>query len=280
MKKIKWVILILMTLSGIGQLIAQQLHASNGKTVLINGLNLYYEESGEGMPLILLHPFGATHALWNSFIPELSKYNRVISVDLPGHGQSDIMDTSNVYLHKKVAEYILGLIDYLHLDSVNMIGASSGAFVTLYVSTMRPELTKHIVVIGGLVYYSKATRDLITLTGPGYENPEKLNRSVKMHGEQKGTLLEKQFWNFRNLYGDPSFTPDVLATIRARALIMHGDNDPIAPVSNAINMYENIQQSHLWIVPKGSHMPHLDPAIQSEFLRRIGEFLRDEWYRK
>src|ERR671911_502716 len=134
MKKTGIYILLLLAIFSAEQLSAQKPPESNGKTVLINGLKIYYEESGKGMPLILLHPFGATSALWKPFIPELSKYNRVIAVDLPGHGKSDSMDTTNIYLHKKAAGYIIGLIDFLKLDSVNMIGASSGGFVTLYVS--------------------------------------------------------------------------------------------------------------------------------------------------
>jgi pimeloyl-ACP methyl ester carboxylesterase len=190
------------------------------------------------------------------------------------------MDTTNVYLHKRAAEYIIGLLDVLKLDSVNMIGASSGGFVTLYVSTIRPELTKHIVIIGGQVYYSAQTRDVITASGPGFENQERLNRSIKTHGKEKGTNLERQFWNFRKLYGDPSFTPDILANIKARTFIIHGDNDEIAPASNAFEMYKYIKRSHLWIVPNGGHMPHLDPANKNEFLRKTNEFLQNAWDRK
>jgi pimeloyl-ACP methyl ester carboxylesterase len=277
MKNIRIYILLLLTILSAGQLYAQKSQETSGKTVVINGLKIYYEESGKGMPLILLHPFGATSSLWKTFIPELSKYNRVIAVDLPGHGRSDSMDTTNIYLHKKAAEYIIGLIDFLKLDSVNMIGASSGGFVTLYVSTIRPKLTKHIVIIGGQIYYSQQTREVITAWGPGFENQERLNESIKTHGKEKGTNLERQFWNFRKLYGDPSFTPDVLASIQARTLIIHGDNDEIAPVTNAFEMYQNIKQPHLWIVPNGGHMPHLDPANQNEFLRRISEFLKNDW---
>jgi pimeloyl-ACP methyl ester carboxylesterase len=123
--------------------------APNGKFAMLKGLKIYYEESGNGMPLILLHSFGETCSQWESFIPELSKHYRVIAVDLPGQGRSDYMDTTNVYLHKRASEYIIGLIDYLKFDSVNIIGASSGSFITLYIATLRPKLVKNIIVIGG-----------------------------------------------------------------------------------------------------------------------------------
>jgi len=68
---------------------------------------------------------------------------------------------------------------------------------------------------------------------------------IKTHGQEKGTILRMQFWNFRKLYGDPSFTPDILSTIAARTLIIHGDNDEAAPVSNAWEMYKNISNRYL-----------------------------------
>jgi pimeloyl-ACP methyl ester carboxylesterase len=252
---------------------AQEAVAPNGHFVTVKGLKLYYEETGKGMPLVLLHNFGGTASQWEPFIPEFSKYYRVIAVDMPGHGRSDYMDTTDIYLHKKAAEYIIGLLDSLNIDSVYVIGASSGGFVTLYIATLKPELTKKIVVIGGQIYYSIQDRNFITSLGPGTEDPERLEAAIKAHGKEKGTLILKQFWRFRNLYGDPSFTPDILSTITAKTLIIHGDNDEIAPVSNALEMFKSIPKAHLWIVPYGGHLPHLDQLNQGDFVRRTLEFM-------
>jgi pimeloyl-ACP methyl ester carboxylesterase len=255
--------------------------AANGHFVTVKGLKLYYEETGKGMPLLLLHGFGRTASDWQPYTPELSKNNRVIAFDLPGHGRSDYMDTTDVYLHKRAAEYLLGALDALHIDSVNVLGHSSGGFITLYMATLRPELIKRIIVVDGQVYYSKTTRSVITSLGGPEKNPVlRLDTLIKIHGKQKGILIGKQFWNFRKLYGDPSFTPDVLSTITAKAFIIHGDNDPVAPVTNAWEMYQNIPQAHLWIVPNGGHVPQIGARNQEEFIRRVQEFLHDEWERR
>ena len=144
-------------------------------------------------------------------------------------------------------------------------------------ATLKPLLAKKIIIIGGLLYLSETTRKFITSLGPLAEDREELESKSKLHGKQKATLLLNQFWNFRKLYGDPSFTPDVLATIKAKALIIHGDNDPIAPVSNAWDMYRHIPKASLWIIPNGGHIPMEIPANQKDFLRRILEFLREDW---
>ena len=255
---------------------AQSPTGPNGKFATIKGVKLYYEDTGRGMPLLLLHGFGGTISHWEPFIPELSKQYRVIAVDLPGHGRSDWMDTTDVYLHKRAAEYIIGLLDQLKIDSVNIMGISSGGFITMYIATIRPRLAKKIVVIGGQVYYSKTTREVITAVADPAKNPTNENR-IKEHGRQKAILLERQFWNFRKLYGDPSFTPDVMATITARTLIIHGDDDPIAPVSNAWEMYQHIPKARLWIVPHGGHVPPALPGNGDDFTRRVMEFLQGKW---
>jgi len=103
---------------------------------------------------------------------------------------------------------------------------------------------------------------------------------ISTHGKVKGTLILRQYWNFRKLYGDPAFTQDVLATIKAKTLIIHGDNDPVAPVSNAWEMYQYIPKANLWIVPNGGHGFVFDPANNTDFIRRVLEFFQGDWKSK
>jgi pimeloyl-ACP methyl ester carboxylesterase len=256
---------------------AQEPVAQNGKFATVKGRKIYYEETGKGIPLLLLHGFFRTCSYWKDFVPEFSKTFRVIAIDLPGHGRSDYMDTTDVYSHKRVAEYIMAFLDGLNIDSVYVMGASSGAVAALYMATLKPELTKRIVVIACQVYFSELTRRIISSMGPGTEDPKRLEPLIQTHGKLKGTLLLRQFWNFRKLYGDPAFTPDALATIKAKTLIIHGDDDNVAPVKNAWEMYQNIPKANLWIVPSGGHVPEAIPANRNDFLRRTLEFLRGDW---
>lgn len=158
------------------------------------------------------------------------------------------------------------------MDSSYVMGGSSGGIIALYMATLEPQMTKNIIVMAGQTYFSAKTRNAITSFGAGTENSQRLDASVKTHGKVKGPLLLRQFWNFRKLYGDPSFTPDVLSTIKARTLIIHGDNDPIVPVANAIEMYQYISRAYLWIVPNGRHDFIFDPANYVDFQRRVLEF--------
>src|SRR5690606_30492391 len=95
--------------------------ASNGKFLEVHGVKIYYEESGNGKPLLLLHGFSRTADEWKPFIAEYAKAFRVIAIDLPGHGRSDLIDSSNNYIHKKATEYIISFCEALKLDSLQVI---------------------------------------------------------------------------------------------------------------------------------------------------------------
>ena len=104
---------------------AQEKVSPNGKFATVRGLKIYYEDIGQGMPLILLHEFTGTTSTWKDF-PEFAKRYRTIAIDAPGHGRSDVMDTSEVYLNKSAAGYILELLEQLHIDSAYLMGCSAG----------------------------------------------------------------------------------------------------------------------------------------------------------
>lgn len=265
--------IILLTCLMTGTLHAQLPVAPNGKYLNVNGRNIYYEDTGVGKPLLLLHGFGRTVEDWKPLMPGLARNHRVIAIDLPGHGRSDMIDTTEEYYHRHAASQILDFIDAMKLDSLDVMGFSSGAFITLYLATIKPALTKKIIVIAGQLYYSDSTRKFITSLG-GPENF--VNNTAELsqaHGLKKGNLLARQFWNFRKLYGDPSFTPDILASIRAKTLVVHGDNDPAAPVENAFMMYRHIPNAHLWVLPFAEHIGFFMPENQQELLRRTMDFL-------
>ncbi len=71
------------------------------------------------------------------------------------------------------------------------------------------------------------------------------------------------------------FTPPYLSAIRANTLIVHGDRDKYFPVSIAVEMYESIPDSYLWIRPNGGHVPNFDKP--ERFQEPLQEFLRGDW---
>lgn len=254
---------------------AQEPVAPNGNFLDINGAKIYYEEYGQGEPLILLHGFGRTLADWKPFIPEFSKNYRVIAWDMRGHGRSTNPDTSIVFLHATAASDLLALLEKLNLKKVKAIGHSSGGITILYAAIEEPDRFEAIVPISTQMYYSPEVREFISINAKP-DDYYQFNELESQHGRIKGKLIARQFYHFHELNGDPAISADQLSGIRARSLIIHGDND-FVPVSQAWEIYQNISNAHLWIVPNGWHMPHSGAANEAEFIRRTLEFLRGDW---
>jgi len=112
---------------------------------LVNGLNMYYEISGEGQPLIVLHGgFGNTEM----FMPNLAKLaqnNKVIAVDMQGHGRT--ADIDRPIVPDSMANDIAALIKHLNLGKTNIVGYSLGGLVALRLAIQHPELLQKAVLV-------------------------------------------------------------------------------------------------------------------------------------
>ena len=253
----------------------------NGKFFNYMGVKIYYEDTGNGEPLLLLHNFYGTADQWKPYVGAYSKQFRTIAIDMPGHGRSDIYKKGAIFFkHGDYAKVVLALLDALKLDKVNAIGGSSGGMTLLHLNTMQPERFKSVIAVGAQIYFSKYTREWLTKRGQDSANVKFMEWATEQHGAEKAMVLARQFWQNLNLYGDPSFTPDILSTIKAKWLVVQGDNDDAVPLQQALEMHQYIPNSRLWIVPNGGHLPHLDSDNQSEFLKVSLEFLSGKWNKK
>ena len=94
-----------------------------------DGARLYYEDQGEGTPLILVHGWTCSSKIWQYNIPELVKHFRVVTMDLRGHGNSAKSLTGHL-----VAQYgrdVRALIEHLDLKDAVLLGWSLGGPVVL-----------------------------------------------------------------------------------------------------------------------------------------------------
>jgi pimeloyl-ACP methyl ester carboxylesterase len=90
---------------------------------------IYFEEYGKGNPLILIHGYTESANIWNGYIESLSEKFRLILVDLPGHGNSSMLDS--IHTMELMADSVKAVLDYLNIDKTIMIGHSMGGYVTL-----------------------------------------------------------------------------------------------------------------------------------------------------
>src|SRR6476660_817259 len=117
-------VVLMMLLSGV--VLGQQKPTTGYAPV--NGLKMYYEIQGSGEPVVLLH--GAFMAItddWRVWISELSKTRKVIAVEMQGHGRT--ADIKRDLSYENLADAVAGLLDYLKIESEDIIGYSQGGAV-------------------------------------------------------------------------------------------------------------------------------------------------------
>lgn len=101
------------------------------------GIPIYYTETGKGSAVVLLHGFLENSTMWDVFIPELSKKNKVICIDLLGHGQTDCLG----YIHtmEMMADAVDAVLNHLKIKSATFIGHSMGGYVALAYAEIFPK---------------------------------------------------------------------------------------------------------------------------------------------
>ena len=98
---------------------------------------IHYSDSGKGPVIVLLHGYLESSEVWNGFEKKLTSKFRVISVDLPGHGLSDIY--GEVHTMEFMATVVKELLDYLKVKKAFLTGHSLGGYVTLGFLELFPE---------------------------------------------------------------------------------------------------------------------------------------------
>jgi pimeloyl-ACP methyl ester carboxylesterase len=99
------------------------------KYVHYKGKKIYYSDEGTGFPVVLIHGYLETADIWKDFSQAISERFRVLAIDLPGHGHSDIYGESHTM--EFLAEVTCGLMDTLGIEKVFMAGHSLGGYVAL-----------------------------------------------------------------------------------------------------------------------------------------------------
>jgi pimeloyl-[acyl-carrier protein] methyl ester esterase len=112
-----------------------------------SGRSLWYEDCGTGTPLILIHGWCMSSAVWRLQRDGLSDSFRVIVIDLPGHGTSP-PDGDGFHI-KGCAADIAGLVEYLHLHNALLAGWSLGSLIALEAVVLLRERLSGLVLIAG-----------------------------------------------------------------------------------------------------------------------------------
>lgn len=115
------------------------------KTINYKNSKISYSETGKGTAVVLLHGFLENKTMWKSFVPELSTRNRIITIDLLGHGKTDCLG----YVHSMEdnADIVLAVLHDLKIRKCILVGHSMGGYVALAFAELYPEFVKGMVLL-------------------------------------------------------------------------------------------------------------------------------------
>lgn len=108
----------------------------------VNGIEMYYATYGAGNPVLLIHGGLGNADIWSAQVADLMKDHLVIVADSRGHGRSTRTDAPFGY--DLMASDYVGLLDYLKIDKVDLVGWSDGGIIGLDIAMKHPERLNHL----------------------------------------------------------------------------------------------------------------------------------------
>lgn len=239
--------------------------------LLSNNRIAHYIQQGEGEPLVLIHGVGMQAEAWYPQIEFFSQHYQVISVDMPGHGQSTPLP-ANAALQDFV-DWTIELIGALNLGPVNLAGHSMGSLITTGVSVTRPDLVKRMAVLNGVYRRSPEAKqavlqraedlkhghiDVETPLQRWFGNSE-IERIAS--AKVKSWLENVDMLGYATAYsafarGDETYA-DGWSKISCPALVLTGTDDPNSTAEMTKQMANQAAQGKAIIIENERHMVNL-----------------------
>jgi pimeloyl-ACP methyl ester carboxylesterase len=130
----------------------------------VNGIELYYEDTGTGFPVVFCHEFGGDYRSWDPQVRAFARLHRCITYSQRGFPPSSVPNTLESYSQERLIEDLQRLVQHLNIQQAHFVGFSMGGSVVLNFALAHPELCRSIVVVG---------------TGAGSTNRERFEQDVR-----------------------------------------------------------------------------------------------------
>ncbi len=240
-------------------------------------------ETDENKPSILLmHGSGLSHIVWSLHEQfYVAQGFNVLSVDLPGHGNSDGPSLKSI---EGISDWVKELMKKLNIHKINFIGHSQGCLVGVDFASRYPDLINKLVLVGGS-YKLPVNQDLLDLAEAGDEKALLLMMKWGYEGSKAfigGNPLKKIINSTREireiLYVDLNACnnyksgKESIEKIQCSTLCIFGDLDKMVPLEVGNKMAEKIKNSEVKIMSDCGHMIIFEKAF--EMRKSVIEFLK------
>lgn len=244
-------------------------------TVTVRGRTIRLLTAGSGAPVLYLHGTGDLGE-WTPALSDLAGSFRVLRPDLPGFNHSQ--PRADVRSVHDLAYRTWDLIDALGLDSVRVIGSSLGGWLAADLATVEPARVSHLVLIGaaglrppagfGVDVFVLSPAEMAAKTYHAAQARERaLARTAERESDPQQQALQLRnraataqlAWN--PYFHDPGLA-DRLHRVRARTLIIWGEQDQLMPAECGRQYEQLIPGAELEVLAGCGHLPQSERTAE------------------
>lgn len=197
--------------------------------ITVNNININYEISGEGKPIILLHGNSETHHIFDVLVEKLKENYKVYAIDSRCHGESDNPKDISYDL---MANDIIEFIKKLKIEKPILYGFSDGGIIGLLIAVNEPELLSKLIISGANI------------------NPEGMKKSM-LHLSKIIYFFTRNKL-FKMMIKEPNIKIEDLKKIKTPTVVLAGEKDVILSEHTKL-IADNINGSTLEIIPNENH---------------------------
>jgi pimeloyl-ACP methyl ester carboxylesterase len=261
------------------------------------GARVRFYEGGSGPPLLVVHGYLWSGAVWENVFPHLARNLRVVVPDLPGFGESEKPPPARyAYGYEAFTESLVDLVAALGVGRVSVCGHSMGGAIALMLAAHHPDLVEKLVLVDPIVYPMRrgTTASIATLPilGPilfkqmyGRAMFRRYFRENVYANEESlpEERIERMFATFNAPAAREAAYATMLATLDRRALVASiprvnaptlvawGRNDRSVPVAHGRRLARELRRARFEVFDCGHSPPEEVPEAFSEV---VSAFLR------
>lgn len=261
----------------------------------VNGVQLYYEETGEGCPLVWSHEFAGDYRSWEAQVRFFSRRYRCVTYNSRGYPPSGVPEDPAAYSQEQAVEDLRGLLDHLGIQRAHVAGLSMGGNVALNFAIAHPKRCHGVVVAGcgaGTVdreafvrAVEQTAHNLLTQgmeavaavygSGPGRlqlkrKDPRGYDEFLRQFSEHSALGSAYTFLGVQARRPTIFSLKDKLNALRVPILLIVGDEDEPC-VEPGVFMKREIPGAGLVFLPQSGHAVNLEEP--DAFNRAILDFL-------
>ena len=258
-----------------------------------DGIKLFYQETGTGIPIVFVHEFAGDHRAWEPQVRHFGRRYRCIGYNARGYPPSDVPTDGERYSQDRARDDIRAVLDALKIDNAHIVGLSMGGFAALHFGFTYPDRARSLVIAGCGYGAAPGERQKFTEeTEASAKRFETLGMAKASEGYALGpTRVQFQnkdprgFKEFAEQFAEHSAEgaartmrgvqkrrpslfdlTDKMKTITAPTLIMTGDEDWPC-LEPGLLMKRTIPTSALVVMPNAGHAINLEePAAFNQHL--------------